>query len=147
MIEKSFGDRIKDVVYKYREGVYAIIVDDESKVAIVKTKKGYFMLGGGLKENETHEACIKRECLEEVGMDVIIKDFICKGGKYSWVDGIGYMYGIGYFYFAKSKGITSNPIEKDHELVWIDIKKCSKNMYLEHQAWALQQALYMLSLS
>lgn len=94
----------------YRVGVYAILVGKDGRAAIVKTKKGYFLLGGGLDDNETREECIKRECLEEVGMSVVVKNFICKGGKYSWVDGIGYMYGISYFYFVKSIDRISKPI-------------------------------------
>lgn len=143
ILEKSFGEKINGVQYKDRVGAYAILVADD-KVAVIKTQKGYFLPGGGLDRDETFEDCIKRECLEEVGMSVIVKNFICKGDKYSWIDNIGYMHAIGYFYFAQGIDIILDPIEKDHELVWLNIENCCDSMYLEHQAWAIHQAFMML---
>lgn len=55
------------------------------------------------------------------------------------------MHPIGYFYFAQVIDIISNPIEKDHELVWLDIKTCYDHMYLEHQGWAVYQAFMILN--
>lgn len=39
-------------------------------------QKGYFLLGGGIENNEKHYDCIVRECLEEAGLSVTPKDFI-----------------------------------------------------------------------
>lgn len=143
--EESFGEKIQGVEYKNRIGAYTIIVDDKKRFAVVKTKKGYFLIGGGLDEDETHEKCIKRECLEEVGMSVVVEDFICKGGQYSWSDSVGYIYGIGYFYFTKVIDVISKPIEKDHELVWLNIQECYENMHLKHQVWAINKAFNILN--
>ena len=60
---KVFGTK-KNVNYMDREGVYLVPAKD-GKVGVVKTSKGYFLLGGGLDSGESHEECIKRECLEE----------------------------------------------------------------------------------
>lgn len=143
ILEKSFGEKTSGIVYKDRVGAYAILVEDD-KVAVIKTQKGYFLPGGGLDIDEIFEECIKRECLEEIGMSVIVKDFICKGDRYSWVDSVGYMHAIGYFYFVQGIDIISEPIEKDHELVWLNIENCCDCMYLEHQEWAVNQAFMIL---
>ncbi|MCU9813306.1 hypothetical protein [Paraclostridium sp. AKS81] len=42
LIEKSFGEKIQDINYIDRIGAYGVILNEENKVAVVKTKKGYF---------------------------------------------------------------------------------------------------------
>ena len=62
-MHKVFGIK-QEANYIDREGVY-LVPAREGKVGVVKTPKGYFLLGGGLDSGESHEECIKRECLEE----------------------------------------------------------------------------------
>lgn len=129
-----------DKDYRDRVGAYAVIFNDENKVPVVKTSTGYFLLGGGIENNETHEECIVRECLEEVGIMVKVKEFVCKGDKYHWSDTLKYyMHGIGYFYYAEIIGNSNNLTEDDHELIWLSIDECIKKLFLEHQAWAVEQ--------
>ena len=61
-MHKIFGEKLK-TNYRDREGVYLICVN-EGKIAVVKTPKGFFLLGGGLEEGENAENCIIRECIE-----------------------------------------------------------------------------------
>lgn len=58
---KIFGIK-ENVEYTTRIGAYVIPVKD-NKIGVIKTLKGYFLIGGGKEENETDEQCIKRECL------------------------------------------------------------------------------------
>ncbi len=54
-----------------RNACRAIIVKNKAILLIQSVKKNHFMLpGGGVEENETFLKCLKRELLEEVGMDV-----------------------------------------------------------------------------
>ncbi len=66
------GDK-KKVDYITRAGAYLIPVCNK-KIGVIKTEKGYFLIGGGLNKDESHEDCIKRECLEETGYTAIIKE-------------------------------------------------------------------------
>ena len=141
MLEKSFGTKSSDIQYKDRAGAYAIAFDNENKIPLVKTPTGYFLLGGGIEKNETHEECILRECLEEAGLSVKVKEFICKGDKYHWSDTLEYyMHGIGYFYHVDIIGKFADKTELDHELVWLPADECCAKLFLEHQAWAVEQA-------
>ena len=70
-MNKVFGERIKGAEYLDRKGAYLIPVEN-GKLAVVNTKKGYFLLGGGIDENETDEECILRECIEEIGYEAEI---------------------------------------------------------------------------
>ncbi len=58
-IHKVFGVK-ENVEYSDREGVYL-----NTQVGVVQTPKGYFFLGGGLGNGESHLDCIERERIEE----------------------------------------------------------------------------------
>ncbi|GAA0069549.1 hypothetical protein UT300003_10720 [Clostridium sardiniense] len=147
MIKKSFGEKVEGIEYKDRVGAYAIIFDNADRVLVVKTSTGYFLLGGGIENNETHEECIKREALEEGGIYIIVKEFICKGDKYHWSDTLEYyMHGIGYFYIAEMIDKVCEKVEEDHELVWLKIDDCYKKLFLEHQVFAVYQAKVITTL-
>lgn len=140
VLERTFGEKINGVEYRERIGVYAVIVEN-NKFAVIKIPKGYFLLGGGLHDNETHEECIKRECLEEAGLDVKVNDFLCRGDSYDWVDILDtHLHLIGYFYLVDIIGKVSEPTEEDHEFTWLDIKECEKKMFLKLQSWAIKEA-------
>ena len=143
--ERSFGEKLAGVEYRDRVGAYAIIFDAELKVPVVQTSTGCFLLGGGLDAGESHADCIRRECLEEAGLAVDVGPLVCKGDKYHWSDTLGYyMHGVGYFYLAKSHGQVATPKEEDHELVWMAAEQCIDSLFLEHQAWAVEQALRLV---
>ena len=74
-MHRVFGIKEK-VEYVDREGAYLIPIQ-KNKIAVIKTAKGVFLLGGGLNKNESHAECIERECLEETGYTAIIKRKIC----------------------------------------------------------------------
>lgn len=142
MLEKSFGDKIKGITYKDRVGAYAVIINNHNELLTVKTEKGYFLLGGKIENNETYEACIKRECIEEAGVDVEVKEFICKAGKYTFIESLKfYIHAVGYFYIVKLKDKVCEPIEKNHKLEWINLKEYDKKLHLEHQSWAVVEAI------
>ncbi len=145
MLERSFGEKLVGVEYRDRVGAYAIIFDEKLKVPVVRTSTGHFLLGGGIDEGESHLDCIRRECLEEAGLAVEVGPLIGKGDKYHWSDTLGYyMHGVGYFYLARSLGQVAAPQEADHELVWMDAEQCIASLFLEHQAWAVEQALQLV---
>ncbi len=141
-IEKVFGEKLKEVEYKDRVGAYAIILNEDNNLLTVKTDKGYFLLGGKIESNENYKDCIKRECIEEAGLEVEVKEFICKASKYTFIDSLkSYIHAIGNFYTAEVKGEISEPIEKNHQLKWIRRDEYHEKLYLEHQVWAIDKAI------
>lgn len=57
MKHKVFGNK-ENVKYADREGAYIIPYRD-NRVGVIKTPKGYFLLGGGLKNGESHAVVLK----------------------------------------------------------------------------------------
>lgn len=139
--EKTFGERLEGIEYIERIGVYGIVINNEGKVATIKTPTGYFLPGGGIENGETHKECIDREFIEETGYEVDVKRYIGRSSLYHISKTNQYLYGIGYFYIVDLKCKTNYKIEDDHDLLWIEPGKCIIRLFLEHQAWAVSEAL------
>lgn len=58
-----------------------ILIENRNVLLIYRERDGekyYVFPGGGIEEGETKEACIKRECKEELGIDIEIKNMFMK---------------------------------------------------------------------
>lgn len=138
----AFGERHIDREYKVRPGVYAVILkEDERVVAVVKTPSGYYLPGGGLEEGETHSECLKRECLEEIGRPIQVRDYIGQAGMYfySQTDSV-YMFNDGHFYSAECGEELDIPTEEDHEFGWLPFEDLHLLVH-DHQQWAVRMAM------
>lgn len=133
------GDK-KKVDYITRAGAYLIPVYNK-KIGVIKTEKGYFLIGGGLNKDESHEDCIKRECLEETGYTAIIKEKICSAEAYTTHQKLGYFHHIQDYYIGELKDKVSTPIEKDHILMWFNYDDIKGKMFAEIQNKALEQCI------
>lgn len=134
---RVFGIK-ENVNYIDRAGAY-LIPFKEGKVGVVKTAKGYFLLGGGLDGEESHEECIRRECLEEIGYTVSVGNKICSAEMYCEHPTIGYFHPKQTYYVGELMKQVNVAVEDDHEFVWVDYDEVADNMYLEMQSWALKQ--------
>lgn len=141
-----FGEKLANQAYMNREGAYAIILNDKNEVATVRLPHGYFLPGGGMEGSENKETCLKRECLEELGWEVEVNQFIGKASSYynSTYRNL-HLYATGYFYLVKKLQQVTTPVEDDHELVWMNLETCLNELHLEHQAWAVKQVKKLLA--
>ena len=137
MHHRVFGTK-EDVEYLDREGVY-LIPCRNTQVGVVQTPKGYFFLGGGLENGESHLDCIERECIEEVGCSPCVEGRLCSAEAYIKHPTIGYFHPIQTYYFGTLLDRDSIPIEKDHVLLWIEYDQLKGKMFVEMQNWALEE--------
>ncbi|MBO4493019.1 MAG: NUDIX domain-containing protein [Ruminococcus sp.] len=134
-MHKVFG--IKDAVeYVDREGAYLILVRD-NMIGIVRTPKGYFFVGGGIDNGESHIDCIERECIEETGYMVSVKEKICSAETYCFHGEIGFFHPIQTYYTGEMLTEVSVPAEKDHEFLWAEYSEIKGRMFWQMQNWAL----------
>ncbi len=138
-MHKVFGGKEK-AEYADREGAYLIPVHN-NKIGVIKTDKGYFLIGGGLDKYESHDACIKRECVEEIGYAAVIKEKICSAEAYAIHPELGYFHPIQNYYIGTLKEKVSEPIETDHILMWLRYEEIKGKMFAEMQNWALEQCV------
>ena len=145
MLEKSFGHVIEDAEYIERPGAYGVVINEQDQVVVAFCNGDYFLPGGGIEGNESHQECILRECMEELALQVEVGEFIYKGDLYHTSGKSGKHYhSIGYFYFTEMVTILDQPSEEDHVLVWMDTAEAVAKLTLESQAWAVSEACRIL---
>lgn len=138
-----FGKKEQNKNYSKRISIYALIFDDSNeKIAIIKTPTGYFLPGGGLEGNESHNQCLLREAKEEMGWEIEVKNYIGNSAGYHYsTTKQEYIYVDGYFYLAKMIKTIGNPTEPDHQILWLSYSEASKKLYHENQIWAVKKAI------
>lgn len=137
-MHKIFGIK-ENFSYLDRKGAYIIPIKD-GKIGVVKTPKGYFLLGGGIDDGETHEQAIRRECLEEAGYIVNIKQKLCSAETFTNHPQIGYFHPIQTYYIGELLEKVQEPIESDHEFMWVEYDQLKDKMFAEMQNWAIEHA-------
>lgn len=136
-MHKVFGEKAP-VPYYDRKGAYLIPVKDD-KIAVVKMPKGLFFLGGGLENGETDKACIRRECLEEAGVEVTIGEKICSAETFTTHPRLGPFHPIQTYYAGEIIKQVQLPLEKDHILLICSFRKPDGKLFAEMQNRALQE--------
>src|ERR1700687_845179 len=65
-----FGARPQAAACVIRNSAYALVADEQGRLAVARTGQGAFLPGGGIAAGETPAEAIRRECLEECGLVV-----------------------------------------------------------------------------
>ena len=137
---KYVGNKEENIVYKKRPGAYAIIIKkDDDKIGIVIAKKDYFYLGGGIEKGETKLEALKRELIEESGYTIKnIKEFE-EVGSYIFDEDKGYFEVIASVYIAEFDKKVTEPIEKDHTVLWVKPEEYVSKMFREWQRYIMKR--------
>jgi 8-oxo-dGTP diphosphatase len=139
----TFGEKIEGIEYTSRPAVYGLFFHPENgKVAVIQTGDGkYFLPGGGIEAGETHEECMKREALEEMGTEIELGPFLGQARRYFYsANEYKYYLSEGYFYLCEMIRQISLPLEEDHTLIWLDPLDAETGLFHEHQGWAVKEA-------
>jgi 8-oxo-dGTP diphosphatase len=131
-----FGKPIKGYRYIERPGAYAIILDEATRVAVVKNPLGYFLPGGGQEPGESPEETAKREVLEECGFSIEVLYKIGNANQYISGPDLALLKQC-IFFRAQQISEKGLPTETDHELHWFKIDQARTLLSEECQVWAL----------
>lgn len=66
----------KEDINKEVKRAKAIIINSNDELLLASTNNNYYLVGGHVEDNESDEVCLRREILEETGIDLEIKDII-----------------------------------------------------------------------
>lgn len=119
-------DPVKPEKWRFRRAARAVVFDDENRIALLHVSKhNYYKLpGGGIENSEAIEEALQRECLEEIGCRVIIKQEV--GSIVEYRNKIG-VEQESYCYLAKLDGekgkakLEQDEAEAGFETVWVGI--------------------------
>lgn len=140
-MHKVFGTK-ENAEYTDREGAY-LIPFRGTLVGVIQTSQGYFLLGGGVEEGESHSECIERECMEEAGYRALVKDRVCSAEAYTTHPTIPYFHPMQTYYRGEILEKVGEPTEEDHALCWMEYDELKGKLFVEMQNWALEQAKYL----
>lgn len=137
----EFGQKRPGERYDVRPGAYAVMFDEEGLVALIKTRRGFYLPGGGIAGIETPEQALEREVREECASSVRILGKLGEAMQYLDVKHHGfYLCKHGHFFRAEMMdGIDGVP-EEDHEVVWLEVSEAVEVLMHPSQAWAVQLA-------
>lgn len=135
----KFGNPSDDTKAVIRPGVYGVCVKNK-KLLIVKSRLGGFIVGGGIEASESDQECLKRETLEEIGYDIDVKEWLEDVIEYIYVPERDKSYvKTMRFYKIDLLDYTTEAIEKDHFVAWIEKSEIDNSMYLDGQAYILDK--------
>ena len=137
----TFGGRTPGMRYRPRPGSYAVILDAADRLAVMRTPKGIFLPGGGTDPGETPDATLRREVLEECGHAIEAGRRLCFAIERVADDkdegGVGGVAKECAFFEARLGPVVAAPIEHDHELVWMPVRRAIARLTHRSQAWAV----------
>jgi 8-oxo-dGTP diphosphatase len=110
-------------------------------IAALRVGSAYFLPGGGSLPGETPEATLRREILEECGRAVNVGQALGEAIEYIHAKSDGVYYEItSTFFTAAFLDGQEEPLEKDHELVWLTVAEAAERLQRLGQAWAVRQS-------
>lgn len=114
----------------YRFSVHAVITNNEGNVLLLKqtyTDKSWGLPGGGVDPGETIHEAIKRECFEEIGVDILVNAFT---GLYHHKK---FNSQVGIFKCELPKGVSIQLSSEHSEYQWVDVSELSEIQRLRVQ--------------
>lgn len=139
-IDATFGEREAGKAYRDREGAYLLAVE-KGMLAVADTPSGWFLPGGGIEPEESHEGCVERECLEELGSPARVGEYLGCAEGFMMLDYDGPFHPIQFYYAGTLGAPVQEPTEPGHALRWVPVEEAAQKMYLEWQRWAVKKLL------
>ena len=146
MAIKKFGKKLKDKYYQLRVGIYVLVFDkSKQNILLVSPPNGSYLLPGGEREKaETPIETIKRECIEELGYEVEVGDYLGTADEYYYsTHRKHYYYNPAYFYTASSWKEIGKPLEDFNTLRWASLLEARQLLKRESHQWAINRYLEM----
>ena len=134
------GEKNENIKYDFRETVFGIFLRNEE---LYLTKKGedISLIGGGIESNETEEATLKREALEEAGLEVIGMNKICDIDCYWKTRDNRDMESLTHIYQIEISDKIIEPLEVESKLVKMAINEAKKRLNLPYQKQGITEFL------
>lgn len=138
----TFGRKKENEFYVSRPGSYALVFDPAQKLLVFEIMGGYFLPGGGLEPGETAEAGLQREILEECGYTIALTRKIGETMEYFFAQGLtAHVELHSTFFVAQMVEKVCEPVEINHNCLWLTPAEASQLLTRHSQVWAVEQVM------
>lgn len=127
-----------------RPGSYALILNEQQQLALVKTDWGHIYLpGGGIEAGESKETALHREVMEETGLKIQIDRYIGLAYEffYSRSQDLHFNKAAHFFRASITGTHASGPLEDDHQLIWVAPEEAAEILHTDAYTWIVQEEL------
>lgn len=142
MTRPTFGEKIDNVDYKNRYGVYAVIPDENKEnIILVQAPNGaWFLPGGEIEEGENHLTALERELIEELGFTAQIGTYYGQADEYFYSSHRDtHYYNPAYIYEVTSYTQAGQPLEDFNNLAWFPIAEAKDKLKRGSHKWGIEQ--------
>lgn len=142
MSHPRFGEKVDNVNYTTRHGVYAVIPNpDRTKIILVQAPNGsWFLPGGEIEQGENHLEALSRELLEELGFSAKIGYYYGQADEYFYSSHRDkYFYNPAYIYEVNHYKIVDKPLEDFNQLEWFPIDEAITMLKRGSHKWGIQE--------
>lgn len=137
-----FGSLLPGLPLVVRPSVYGLIANSEQRVAVVREPDGVFLPGGGIDEGESPEDALVREAAEECGWLVRIGALRDRAVQLALAgDGSAFYEKRSEFYEISVERESGEPMEANHETLWVTGAEARTLLTHESHAWAVERFL------
>lgn len=142
-----FGNPDPAHSYNIQDCAYAVIPNEKGELAVVRTPRGLMLIGGSIEKGETERDALFRESVEETGFGLQVRQRIGNATQYvNMPSKAKYRLKRGVFFIAEMDEKVSDPIEMDHEFLWMPIETVQQQLVREFHRWAVAAAFDTVSL-
>ena len=134
----QFGICRSDVTYRERPSAYGLIRDDRGHLLVCRTPQRFMLPGGGIDPGETPVEAMTREVTEETGLVAVEAHLLCRANQYvEKANGKPSVNKLGYFFVADVEDRGLEPLDDDHECLWLPIDEAQKILSHEAHIWVV----------
>ncbi|CAM3116033.1 NUDIX domain-containing protein [Lactococcus hircilactis] len=137
-----FGEKITDVDYVDRYGVYGIVSRlDHREICLIQAPNGaYFLPGGGIEAGENQEMALKRELIEELGVHAEVGQYFGQADEYFYSSHRDtYYHNPAYIYETKAVRFDQAPLEDFNTIFWFDVDTAISKLKRGSHKWGVEQ--------
>ncbi|HEL9645587.1 TPA: NUDIX hydrolase [Streptococcus suis] len=142
MSHATFGEKLPDVTYTNRYGVYAVISNPEkTQIILVQAPNGaWFLPGGEIEEGENHLTALERELIEELGFTATIGRYYGQADEYFYSSHRDtYYYNPAYIYQVLEYQEVAKPLEDFNNLAWFSVDEAIDKLKRGSHKWGIEQ--------
>lgn len=141
MSNPTFGEKLENVSYQSRYGVYAIIPNQtKDKIVLVQAPNGsWFLPGGEIENTESHLEALERELLEELGFSAKFGQYYGQADEYFYSSHRDtHFYNPSYLYEITSYTILGKPLEDFNRISWFSLEEAKKKLKRGSHIWGVE---------